>query len=243
MNNTPDKPLINNMQISHRYKFIFFSFPKTGSESIRELLEPYSDIEVVPYWQRSDQNPFYSHISPAEVKQLFEKNGWNYDEYYKFTFVRNPWARLVSLYNMIYNTRPPTSIAGKIRAFFSGLKKPGFKQWLSSTKTDGKGAGGPDDQRWQVYGSYSIASYILDADGNELVDEIVKLEEINDRIPAILKRIGIPDADQLTIPFINKRPSKKYSDFYDDETSKLISQRYQYDIERFGYRFEDILSG
>ncbi len=55
------------MRISHRHRFVFFSNPKTGSESVRSLLDPYSDICGVPMWEMTAENPFYSHISPREV--------------------------------------------------------------------------------------------------------------------------------------------------------------------------------
>lgn len=225
------------MLISHRYKFIFFSFPKTGSESVRKLLKPYSDIQGIPYWERSEDHPFYSHISPIEVKEIFQNNSWDYDSYYKFTFIRNPWARLVSLYNMIYYTRPPTSIIGKIKARIHKRSIPAFNEWLHATKPYGSGAGGPKDQRWQVYGSYSLENYILDGDGNELVDEVIKLEEIDERLPALLEKIDIPDHQDLVIPHANRRSSKKYSDYYDDESRELIYQRYKYDIAKFNYQF------
>lgn len=228
------------MHISHRYKFIFFSFPKTGSESVRALLDPYSDIRGIPFWERDGDNPFYSHISPAEVKALFEERGWNYEEYYKFTFVRNPWARLVSLYNMIYFTRAPRSLTGKVRAAIRRFTSPSFKQWLKKTRTDGDGAGGPPDQRWQVYGTYSIESYTRDDDGKPLVDEVLKLEEIDSTLPVLLKRIGIPDADSLHVPRVNTRRARDYSDYYDAETIELVAQRYRYDIEHFDYHYQDI---
>jgi hypothetical protein len=229
------------MQISHEYKFIFFSFPKTGSESVRAMLEPYSDIHGVPYWEKSDEHPFYSHISPAEVKALFVERGWNYDEYYKFTFVRNPWARLVSLYNMIYFTRPPRSLAGKLRAWLRRFSTPSFGDWLQSTRPEGEGAGGPPNQRWQVYGAYSLASYILDEDANALVDAVIRLEAIDEDLPAVLERVGIPGARELEIPFVNKRPSKNYAGYYDDASRTLVAERYGYEIGRYGYRYEDLL--
>lgn len=228
------------MQISHKYKFIFFSFPKTGSESVRKLLEPYSDIHGIPFWERTEDKPFYSHISPQEVKALFIKNGWNYDEYYKFTFIRNPWGRLVSLYNMIYHTKSPSSLLGRVRALIKNRSTPDFKQWLRTIKNNGVGAGGPENQRWMRYGTYSIASYILDDNDKELVDEVIKLEDINEKLPAILRRIGIPDAEKLSIPYINKRKQKKLSTYYDDESKALIEKNYCYDIQRFNYNFDDI---
>lgn len=228
------------MHISHRHKFIFFSFPKTGSESVRKLLTPFSDIQGIPYWECDEKHPFYSHISPKEVKAIFQKNGWNYDDYYKFTFVRNPWARLVSLYNMIYHTKKPTTLLGKVRSLLKPNSAPSFKKWLQQIKADGEGAGGAANQRWQVYGSYSIANYILDENRQKLVNEVIKLEEISEKLPVVLKNIGIDSADELTIPHVNTRARKKYSTYYDDDTKQLIADRYKYDIERFNYSFDDV---
>lgn len=192
----------------------------------------------MPYWKCTDKHPFYSHISPLEVKLLFEQHGWDYDDYFKFTFVRNPWARQVSLYNMIYQTRAPRGLYRKIKTALNLNPHPSFKQWLSQSKADGRGAGGPSDQRWQVYGAYSIANYILDKNGNELVDDVIKLEEIDTKLPKLLARIGIVDADNLVIPHINRRGSKKYIDYYDAQSKALIADRYSYDIARFNYRFK-----
>ncbi|MEL7312472.1 MAG: sulfotransferase family 2 domain-containing protein [Pseudomonadota bacterium] len=229
------------MQISHKHKFVFFSFPKTGSESVRKMLGPYADIEVVPYWNRTEEQPFYSHMSPAEVKEQFEQYGWEFDDYFRFTFVRNPWARLVSLYNMIYRSRIPTTLTQRVRQWVTrpGEKVPAFKEWLESTHPDGPGGGGPADQRWQVYGTWSIATYILDEHGRHLVDDVIKLEEIGEKLHPVLARIGIPSAETLEIPFVNKGKRQSYTSYYDDESSDWVSKRYRYDIEQFGYQFGD----
>ena len=88
------------MIISHSLKFIFFSNPKTGSESIRALLAPYQEEDVRPYWQHEDLNTFYPHMTPDEAKQAFVSRGLPFHDYFRFSFTRNPWARLVSLFEM-----------------------------------------------------------------------------------------------------------------------------------------------
>jgi len=147
---------------------------------------------------------------------------------------------MVSLYNMIYHTTPATGISGKTREIFSNLKKPTFKNWLLTTKPDGEGAGGPEDQRWQVYGSYSIENYITNKEGDVLVDRVLKLEEIDKTLPELLNKLGLPEAEKLSIPRINTRKPKNYSNYYDKKSRQIIADRYRYDIEHFNYSFEDI---
>lgn len=231
------------MRISHRYRFVFFSNPKTGSESVRALLDPYSDICGVPMWEMSADNPFYSHISPREVRQLFAARGWPYDDYCSFTFVRSPWARLVSLYQMIYEVR-----GGRLQRWsrrLGGLLKPGpshpsiagFRAWLRTIQPDGIGGGGPPNQRWQRYGTYSLRAYAADDTGNLLVRRIVRLEHAATELPEVLREIGLPDADRLSMPRVNARRHRPYVEYYDDPSAELVARMYADDIARFEYRF------
>ncbi|MGL5834100.1 MAG: sulfotransferase family 2 domain-containing protein [Waterburya sp.] len=230
------------MRISHKYKFIFFANPKTGSETVRKILEPYSDLSSVQYRKKNYENPFYSHISPKEVKQIFEDKGLCYDEYFKFTFVRNPWARLVSLYEMIYFTKGGKSVNHKLKmllkeAFF---KKPDFKTWLSTIENKGIGGGGQEWERWRRYGTYSLDNYIMDEQKNILVDKIIRLEDIDEELIPTLINIGLPinEAD-IKLERVNHRKYKKYTEYYDKESIDYIKSLYKYDIDNFNYKFTD----
>ena len=231
------------MRISHRYRFVFFSNPKTGSESVRALLDPYSDIVGVPMWKMTPDNPFYSHISPREVRQLFTERGWLYDDYCSFTFVRNPWARLVSLYQMIHEVR-----GGRLRRWSQragGLLRPGpthpsvagFRDWLKTVQPDGIGGGGPPNQRWQRYGTYSLQAYAGDGQGNLLIRHVVRLEHAETELPHVLSDIGLPDAAGLVMPRVNTRRHRPYVEYYDDPDAERVARMYADDIVRFGYTF------
>lgn len=218
------------MRISHQYKFIFFSNPKTGSTSLRDLLTPYSDLQEVQYTERTEYNPFYAHITPKEVKEIFLLKNWDFDKYFKFTFVRNPWARLVSLYKMIES--------GKKRSKQESL--PDFNLWVKTIKPFGIGGGGdPYKQRWRVYGTYSIEHYIKDDFDNILVDKVIRLEDIDQEIIPLLKQLNIPNPENIVVPQKNKRQykSQSYTDFYQKETIQYVEKLYKYDIEKFKYHF------
>ena len=233
------------MRISHRHRFIFFSNPKTGSESVRKLLDPFSDIAGVPYWERTPEQPFYSHIRPIEVRALFEERGWDYSNYFKFTFVRNPWARLVSLYEMIHASRSSGSkLLGRARSSLLQLTRghpttAGFQRWVRTIKTTGSGAGGPANQRWQQYGSYTLRAYAGDENGVLLVDDVVRLEDARSRIPGILEKIGLPAGAQADLPRVNVRRHSPYWTYYDAATTDLVGELYADDIATYNYRFRE----
>lgn len=212
------------MRISHRHKFVFFSNPKTGSESMRDLLDPLSDVRGVAYFHATANHPFYSHIRPLEIRPVFKRFGWRYADYYSFVFVRNPWARLVSLYRYLQKSDLKTNLD--------------FGAWLRTTQPGGPGGGQRDDARWLKYGTYSLDAYACDEDGNLLVDDVFRLEDIAE-VPTKLRLRGIPIPEDAEAPWINRRKeTADLSSFYtDDELVDLVGQRYAKEIAAFGYRY------
>lgn len=212
------------MRISHRYRFIFFANPKTGSSSARRFLDPYSDvIPVKNYCHRTVENPFYPHITPAETERIFRDLDWDFYGYSRFTFVRNPWARLVSLYDHI------RSAGGMDRS---------FDQWLLSVEPCGIGGGGEDWQRWRKYGAYSIKHYISDDSGRVLVDDVLRLEDVEFAFKPFLDRLGLPGVGSRKLGHYNKgKSSDRYVQYYSDETAAHVANLYRYDIEEYGYEF------
>jgi len=213
------------MRISHKNKFIFFSNPKTGSESLREMLTPFSEVLDVSFKDKTIDHPYYSHISPQEMKTLFTEQGYNYDDYYKIVCIRNPFNRLVSLYEMIYRKWPV---------------KPAFYNWLKSTNTDGKGGGGKNYDRWRMYGTYSLKNYISDGTGEILVDKIICLEKLDTEIPQLFNDLNIELPEDFKVVKTNVRArKKKVSDYYSEKSKQLVLERYAWEIEKFNYTFPE----
>jgi hypothetical protein len=209
------------MLLSHKYRYIFYSNPKTGSESVRTLLTPFSDVLPVMFTQRTPQNPFYSHIRPVEVREICNLRRWPFSEYFGFTCVRNPWDRVVSLYEMI-------------RRLDSAFRMS-FAEWLPTIKTSGPGGGGDPSSRWRMYGTYSLASYVTDESGTRLVHAVLRMEDLDHDLIPLLRAHGIPV--EGSVPHINKSKRGQYRDYFAPDSRDLVARLYRDDIEEFGYSF------
>ena len=89
------------MIVSHKYKYVCLNPPKTGTGFREKYLYNYCDIS----WINSliDAKPPLRHSIYSDTCKFFQQYGWNIHDYYIFTFVRNPWWRYASWYNMLLN--------------------------------------------------------------------------------------------------------------------------------------------
>lgn len=90
------------MIISHKYKFICLNPPKTGSETREVMFNEFSDINVHKFldlklWKEC---PSIRHLNYKQMINFCKIFKIEYEKYFIFTFVRNPWERIESWYNM-----------------------------------------------------------------------------------------------------------------------------------------------
>lgn len=211
-------------RISHKYKFIYFAYPKTASTSVREVLDPFSDIIAGNYKDRTPENPFYNHITAAETKQIFEERGWDYNSYFKFVVIRNPWSRLVSLYNM------------------TECKITTFKDWIFKQKNKANSA---CIDKWKSNGVYSLLNFA--GNGSELlVDCVLRLEDNFDKeLQNVFQKIGLPQLQlPQTIPKLNVAkyhlPSygSDWRKYYTDPATKIkMKELYGWEMKEYKYSF------
>ncbi len=221
------------MRISHQHRFVFFASPKTGSRSVRKLLDAHSEIHGRPAHEVTADFPFYNHMRPVELRDVFASRGWDFDDYFKFVMVRNPWSRLVSLYEMF---------AFREGGQWSRLRRwttrhRGFRAWVRTLDPEGLDVGESGLETSVIRsGAFSYVGFAGDEDGRVLVDEVIKLEEIESRLPPVLERLGVPLPAR--VPRTGRgRYSGSYRAYYDDETRELVGRLYEADIERFVYTF------
>lgn len=73
------------MLISTSHKFCFTHIPRTGGASIKAALNPYSDR-----FNGGVRLPVHAAMNEPKARGM--------EDFFKFTIVRNPWARYASLY-------------------------------------------------------------------------------------------------------------------------------------------------
>lgn len=213
------------MLISHSRRLILFANPKTGSRSLRNLLQPLAEEPIHPFRERTREQPFYPHMSPAEVLKTFEIQGRDFWTYRRITSVRNPFSRLVSLYRMIQEVDGLWRLRQKV-----GLGRPDFSSWLRSTKTSGRGGGGRRHQRWRRYGSWSAENWLHDEESRLLVTDVLRLEDFAEKAPALLHDYDLPPAEPKNL---NAREAVDWSSWYSAESRALVRSRYAWDLEHY----------
>ena len=114
------------MLISHKHKWIFCHIPKSAGTAIKHQLFPQADVSGCSLAQQAegfDRYPaygpkadldFYVHDPLIKIiRTLKNKKNIDASSYFKFSFVRNPWDRLVSFYFYRIKESKKPSVAWK----------------------------------------------------------------------------------------------------------------------------------
>ena len=211
--------------ISHKYKCIFVEVPKTGSTSVRAILgkpwKPHLNL-----WQiKNHMENYWTHVGGrtnralevfylALPKQHRSSVGRKqFETYFKFGFVRNPWDRIVSLYER--------KEVGQLR------DKMTFEQFVDWIQYSSATCIHSAPHRYQL-------DWFVDHNGNVLADFIGKFERLEEDWDFIAKKLGINQA----LPHWRANPRERpYCEYYDARTREVIANKFRIDIERFGYEF------
>lgn len=224
--------------ICKQYSCLFVHIPKTAGQSIEQFfldrlgLDWEIDRDSLLLGANTDPDKGtekLSHLSAAEYTQCGYINQESFDRLFKFSFVRNPWERIVSEY--------------RYRNYFHHFS---FRDFLLRRLPPP----GWDDKYRHIMPQYDM---LHDAEGKLLVDFVGRFENLQADFDQVCARLGISDSQ---LPHRNRSDKKSrnlkrrirnwlyfngensksdYVDFYDPESITLVGKLYQRDIEAFGY--------
>jgi len=188
-------------------KFIFIHIGRTGGVSMhRKIFEKkFPDSNNSPNWDKS-------------------VNDEKWKDYFKFTFVRNPWGKMVSAYHLDHRSwHVPLNTIPKDVTFEYFLKNIAWDE-----------NGDPRNTHWVKH--YKFIENIQDPT-ERWIDFIGRFENINDDWKIVCEKIGINEP----LPYANKnqnKPKADYRTYYNDETIEIVRKKFERDIELFDYSFE-----
>ena len=152
-------------------------------------------------------------------------------DYHKLVFVRNPWARVVSVYNSKICAAHPSYVAS-IFLRYRGLRhRMPFEQFVSWLCTSEEGADDAADRHWISQHRFFQVS------GQCLVDHIAKVEAMDEEWRLLGERLGIDLPSLGNHSLKTSAGGLEYRSYYTDRTADLVAQRYATDIELCNYEF------
>ena len=200
--------------ISLKHKFIFVHIPKCAGCSLKEHLKEHSDDELVN-----------SHH--MGLQKIIKNLNIESKDYYKFTFVRNPWERILSLYSFWLNQTPSSTYYQWDHEQVDFIKSENilFRDFVKLAASNGTIF--HKKPHLNPYIGYFMKR-------PSCFDFIGKLENFQEDFNVVCKQIGIPEQEPR---WVNKSKHKHYTEYYDDETRSIIANKYAEDIDHFGYKY------
>lgn len=205
------------MPVDHANRLLFVHIPKTGGTSVLTLLGLWA-ADRAPNFQTlfGDFGELdLQHMTLRQLRQFLTPA--EYREYYKFSFVRNPWDRTVS--SAFWHARFQEEGIRDLRDYVE------FAERVNTQ---------PDPRGHDVHALPQLAFLFNDA-GQVGVDRIGRFENYEEDLRGILApRIEI----NAPLPHKLRREDRRnYRDYYTGDLARRVKVLYLDDIVRFGYRF------
>lgn len=207
---------------------MFVHIPKTGGNSIQNVLREYSEDDIVVIGKYQDgverfevKNKNYeitkhstlSHYSSVLEPSLFRR-------LFKFGTIRNPWDMMISFYfspnlgatewrrkdfiKLIQNVAPIQHYISLTSSFEKKLNKLRLPIRLVGSSID--------------------------------VDFLIRFENLQNDFNYVCDKIGI---QHTILPHRNASSRGHYSKYYDDELIDLVAKHFSEEIRIGGYQFEN----
>jgi len=237
--------------ISHKHRCIFIHIPKTAGQSIEHVFVELNGLTWetrAPLLLRPNKDPKLgpgrlAHLKATEYVSCGHVDQATYPSYFKFAFIRNPYDRIVSVYNYLEEAR-----GVDFRTFLHDVI-PAMKTSAISTHVEPQ------------------YHFLHDPSGKLLVDFVGRFEHLQRDFDTVSDRLGLGRMELRRInesPGINaaKSPAhggllaalssltgrkpvevhkpvrRHYSEYFTEETRRYFEKIHEADIRAWDYAFE-----
>ena len=210
------------MLISRKHNFLFVHVYKNGGMSVSKALSPFAvnkyqreTVRVLkqlnlPCPKNWDPNPFDTHVTASDLVTVMGQAEFN--SFFSFAFVRNPWDWLVSIY--CYVLKKPDH---RLHDHFISLGS--FENYIG----------------WQCEdGLPTQKEFLFSQDDQQLVSFLGRFENLEQDFKTVCTQIGV----SAELPKLNvSRQSRSFKEYYDERLVEMVREKYQSDIDLFDYQF------
>jgi len=220
------------MIYSQEKKFLYIHIPKTAGTSISAALKPYDTefrkpiiaglIEKVSRqnlrvfqnnWMgrlQSITQLYAGHQKLSDVHRIMPED--IYRNLFRFTFVRNPYAQVVSVFNFVRNCQGHHLHSLCVNyTSFAEFAKSGWRI--------------PD---------YNQVDYLKNCHSKFDMNYVGRVEDIENDINNIRDKLNL---SKSLIPHLNTSSAGNWKEDYDEETFEIVTKRYKKDLQFLGYDF------
>lgn len=171
-----------------------------------------------------------SHTTLFHYQIVFPKK--EFDRYFKFTFVRNPWDRVFSAYNFLKKG----GLSEQDRKWTEKVKFSSYKSFDDFVK---RGLPKPSIHTWIHFLPQS--NFLSIPRSRKLpVDFLGFFENIENDFRYITDKLGMGEDFPLKRKNASNLKQKlDYKDAYTDTTRNIVSQLYKTDVDLLGYNFDN----
>jgi hypothetical protein len=230
--------------VNHDLKAIYIHTPKTGGIYVKNILETYYGFKPV-FFHRKDHDLFnenknfikLENIQKKERAILYLRNKgfiryhlcedfelfkiWN--DYYKFTFVRNPYDRIVSAYKYLNKIKDSSEYINSFKDFI----------YLDEICSD-----------YNYLHTFITQNEHLIDNNNEInINYIGRYENLNIELIKILKNIGVTKfyhqkylEENIVINGSDNEKKLKYTDYYDEDCLIRVNDFFKKDFSTFKFK-------
>ena len=210
--------------VSHQHQCIFIHISKCAGTTVEEAfgVDTTGDATMGYGWNES-LGIHLQHATPDELlaSGLVTRAQW--DSYYKFIVVRNPYARSYSDYAWVMLNG---DVWGTFQDFIHA--KAAFTDRMTKRTVDYMG----EHLRPQ-------SDYFLLAGEPVVYDQVIRLESAKTGFQTLCDALNLPRDFFKVSANVNKKKLPHYSWFYTAKRKKLVGLKYKQDLHDLEYHFDD----
>lgn len=226
---------------SHEHKFIYVHIPKSAGTYIKHYL--LSNIEE-NYAQNTNQASYHEKYRTTCERSLSaiiqEVPDWK--KYFKFTVVRNPFDRVVSMFSYLGGWKYDYFTKNNIDSPMMPHVEV-FRGFYLNNDFDGFIKEAYQEQRIRKFHAGYYENYLdrVSISGKPVLDAHYKMESMEDALFDLQERLNLPYGEAFDDWRQNSSAEYKkkahYSEYYSSFSRNYIENHFKRDLEYFDYGF------